>query len=177
MNIFEFKEDYVIGYTKKNEKFYFDKDDYEKVSKYTWWINCSGYPVTKTSGKGGVSRKEIFLHNLIMGIQKPQIDIVCDHIDRNRVNNRKYNLRMANRSENCININVRKDNVSGVIGVSWKKEICKWQVNIQKEKKSYYLGVYKDLDDAIKVRLKKEKEFFGEYAPQKHLFEKYNIGV
>lgn len=46
-----------------------------------------------------------------------------------------------------------------------------------KRKKSYYLGFYKGLDEAIEVRLKKEKEIFGEYAPQKHLFEKYNIGV
>ena len=43
------------------------------------------------------------------------------------------------------------------------------------DQKEIYLGIYNDVNDAIKIRLQAEDKYFGEYAPQKHLFNKYNI--
>ena len=34
---------------------------------------------------------------------------------------------------------------------------------------------FDDIDDAIRARLQAEQDYFGEFAPQRHLFEQYNI--
>ena len=39
------------------------------------------------------------------------------------------------------------------------------------------LGMYTNLQDAIVARLKAEQELYGDFAPQKELFEKYKICV
>lgn len=41
--------------------------------------------------------------------------------------------------------------------------MCKWQVNLQYKKEKIYLGVYENLEDAIKIRKEAEEKYFGEY--------------
>jgi hypothetical protein len=85
-----------------------------------------------------------------------------DHIDRDRSNNRIENLRLAarNDSDNQQNTSLRKDNTSGIKGVSWIARIRKWEVQIQTDKKKKYVGVYENLLDAVAARLAAEKELF-----------------
>lgn len=166
-NIYKKQKDMIVGYTKKGEEFYFDENDFQLIKQYTWWINSSGYPVTKDS-----TRKEIFLHNLVMG--NNNLEIMYDHINRKRNDARKCNLRIATRSQNCANINIRKDNTSKIIGVCKHKN--KWEAYIQYNRKRKYLGIFKKKEDAIFSRLKAEYEIFGEFSPQKHLFKNYGIG-
>lgn len=98
-----------------------------------------------------------------------------DHNDRNPLNNRKDNLRKASYAENTQNHSKRKDNTSGITGVTFNKHINKWQVCININKKRTHLGSFINKEDAIITRLKAEKEYYGEFAPQQNLFEKYNI--
>lgn len=60
-------------------------------------------------------------------------------------------------------------------GVMWSKCCNKWVAQITVNYKNIHLGTFEDKEDAIKRRLKAEKEYFKEYAPQQHLFEKYGI--
>ena len=98
-----------------------------------------------------------------------------DHISRNTFDNRKINIRKCTIQENTINHPVRTDNTSGVIGVSYHKKSCKWRAYININKKVRTLGCYFKFEDAVVARLKAEKQYYGEFAPQKHLYEKYNI--
>ena len=43
--------------------------------------------------------------------------------------------------------------------------------------KNIHLGVFEDKEDAIKERLNAEVKYFGEFAPQTHLFKEYGIEV
>ena len=43
------------------------------------------------------------------------------------------------------------------------KNLNKWQVNLQYNKKNMYIGVYKNIENAIKVRKEEEEKYFGEY--------------
>jgi hypothetical protein len=72
-----------------------------------------------------------------------------------------------------MNINIQSNNTSGITGVYWNKE--KWNAIIIKNRKRIYLGSFINKDDAIKARLEAEKKYFGEFAPQKHLYEQYGI--
>jgi hypothetical protein len=50
-----------------------------------------------------------------------------------------------------------------------------WIPQLMTNGKSIWLGTYSTEYDAVVARLSAEKKYFGEFAPQKHLFELYNI--
>lgn len=161
-NEFIFYEDYVIGKTIKGEEFIFDFDDYEKIiniNKY-WKINNKGYVLCYIDGN------EFQMHRYIMNLDKYNIEdnIIVDHIDGNRVNNRKHNLRVCVKSDNPKNCRLYVNNTSGHKGISWNKRLEKWQVYLQVDKKMLYLGIYSNLEEAISVRKKAEIKHFGEFS-------------
>lgn len=103
-----------------------DDEDYEKVVEHLKRYNKDG-SVRKGSGKWYVYRpppsskyytangsKCISIHRLVMDAPKG-MDV--DHINGNPLDNRKENLRLATRSQNCINKNTRRDSRSGYKGV------------------------------------------------------------
>lgn len=103
-------------------------------------------------------------------------DELVDHLDRNPLNNRKSNLQISNKSLNSLNCNIRSNNSSGVTGVSYDKKSDKWRSYINIEGKRKELGLYINQIEAIKTRLQAELKYLGkEFAPQRHLFEKYSI--
>ena len=110
------------------------------------------------------------LQNYIMNTKE-----MIDHIDRDTLNNRKYNLMVSNKSLNSLNTGIRSNNTSGITGVSFIKRINAWRTYINWDGERLELGNRKFLDDAIKLRLTKEKELLGKLSPQEHLFEKYGI--
>ena len=117
------------------------------------------------------SGKGIKIHQLILG---PYVD----HINRDPMDNRKANLRICTQAENCFNASMRSDNTSGFIGVSWSKRKNRWRVRVTVNQKEIHLGTFKDITEAVKARLYGELKYFGaEFAPQRHLFEEYDIGV
>ena len=52
-----------------------------------------------------------------------------------------------------------------------------WQVYISVDKKKIHLGWCSNKEEAIKIRLLAESKYYGEFAPQKHLFEEYGINT
>ena len=68
-----------------------------------------------------------------------------------------------------------KEKNRDVIGVTWYKRDKKWESFITYEQKHIFLGRYDNKEDAIRARLLAEIKYFGNFAPQKHLFNKYNI--
>ena len=98
-----------------------------------------------------------------------------DHINQNPQDNRLSNLRLANKSENSINNPIHSNNTSGIIGVSWDKRQQSWRAYISYQKKRIELGRFENKEEAIKRRLEAEKKYFGEFAPQKHLYKQYGI--
>lgn len=161
-------DDYYIGLDVNNKEFIIDKEDYDLVKDYCWNIDKHGYAKTI------INSKKYYLHRMIMECSTND-NIIVDHIDRDRTNNRKNNLRIVSASNNVINQTKRSDNKSGIIGVCWNKSREYWEAYIKYGKKKTHLGAFKNIEDAIITRLKAEKELFGEYAPQKHLYKKYDI--
>lgn len=86
-----------------------------------------------------------------------------DHKNTDSLDNRFDNLRPATHVQNCYNRNAHVDG-SGFKGVSWKEANQKWQVQITKDYKTTYLGLYEDLEEAIQVYKNKAIELFGEYV-------------
>lgn len=152
----------VLWSTNTNEEVFFDLDDAELILQHTWHIDGDGYAKAMIDGK--MTR----MHQLI-GCKW------FDHIDRNKRDNRKRNLRKCTPLENTRNASIRADNTSGFIGVSWDKSMSQWRVQIVVDGEDIRLGYFSNKIDAIVTRLRAEKQYFKEFAPQRHLFEQYNI--
>lgn len=138
--------------------FKIDFDDYDKVSKYTWHIDKGGYVITK-----GDDGKIYKLHRYIMDVcncSYPEID----HKNRDKLDNRKQNLRFCNRSENCINT-IDGRNTSGVVGVYWNKSAQKWCAQLTKGMVKYYLGSYDSFDEAVSARKNAELKYHKQFSP------------
>jgi hypothetical protein len=95
-------------------------------------------------------------------MQPPEGKIV-DHINGEKNDNRKCNLRVCTYCENNMNTTVRKDNKSGTTGVFWENQSGKWKAEISYNKKRKHLGLFDKFEDAVNARKKAEVMYFGEY--------------
>lgn len=113
-----------------------DDDDFLKFSKYNWYFHKSdGYAVRKSKRFFG-KQKMLYLHREIMGnMGEKQID----HIDGDKLNNQKKNLRFSTNSQNHANIGLISSNKSGFKGVSWNKNKKRWSATIFFEGKAKHL--------------------------------------
>lgn len=146
-----------------------DLDDVEKCKKYKWQITNYGYGKTTLKNK-----KHLSIHRYIMGYYG---ELEVDHKNRNPSNNRKCNLRISENYNNAVNKGVRKKNTSRITGVCWNENRNKWISRISYRGKDYNLGRFDNKEEAIRIRLNAEVKYFGEYAPQKHLFKQYGVDI
>ena len=135
---------------KCNEKAKTIIDNNEKilknVKKYKWYLFTKGYVGRKNLGKRN-------LHHLILS---PKKGFITDHINTNKLDNRKSNLRYATHQENSRN---RKN----VKGYSWEKNKKIWRARITVNYKIIWLGRFKNEKDAIKARRQAEIKYFGKF--------------
>ena len=112
----------------------------------------------------GTNRVEVFtrIHRLLLGATNPKMQV--DHINGNKLDNRKENLRLATNQQNQHNVGKRKNNTSGYKGVSWYRKRKKWKAAIKHNKKSIHLGYYDTPEEASRAYDKAAVEFFGEFA-------------
>ena len=148
--------EYGIGYTDNNDKFIFDKEDYDKIKQYYWSLGKNGYFLNV--------KNQLYLHRLIMGVADEDRSVQVDHIKGNKYDNRKINLRLCNNTENSRNKGLNKNNTSGYSGVYYRKDRNKWYARITVNREEINLGHYENFDDAVKARKEAEKKYFGEFA-------------
>lgn len=131
---------------------------FDIIQPYKWYLDYStGYVVTHGENKN------IYLHSLIIG--KPlKENMITDHINRNKLDNRKCNLRFVTHLQSILNRTISKNNTSGIRGVTWCKESKKWIAQIMINYKGISLGHYKNKEDAITARKNAEIKYWGDWA-------------
>lgn len=148
------KDNFVIAYTTNtNKEFYIDLDDYIRIRDVSWYEAQNGYIAHKDKNK-----KVILLHRFILNAPKNKI---VDHINHNKNDNRKSNLRLTDYKTNALN-RLKKPK-----GISKHKvgnnEYFVIQLN-------GYRGNYKTYDEAKRVRdeiIKKEYYLWVNYIKLK----------
>ena len=130
-----------------------DASDVDKVSQYQWSVGTHGYA---TSGCG---QNQLLLHRIIA---KAKTGETVDHINRNKLDNRRANLRICAIQQNAMNKGKIADH-------NPYKGVCrlpdgKWRAQIQHNKRSIYLGTFSDVCDAAKAYDAAARDLFGEYA-------------
>src|ERR1035437_10255530 len=104
-----------IIYTKKLEEIMVDDEDYEELNKYSWHLNDNGYAMHT------FNPNKVRMHRYIKNLTFKDNKIFIDHINGNKLDNRKENLRLCNNMENLFNRGKNLNNTSGYKGVVWIK--------------------------------------------------------
>lgn len=131
-----------------------DIEDYELCKNYTWHLDSSGYARTT------IDNHKVRMHRFLLNPQKTEI---VDHINRNRLDYRRCNMRIVTREENSINRSLQSNNNSGISGVYFTNGY--WISRLHKRNMDL-IKYFSTKEDAINQRLLWEIEYFGEYAPQ-----------
>jgi len=131
-----------------------DAADYEWLSQYNWTM-CGGYAVRRENGR------LIYLHREIVHAPK---GMVVDHIDGNKQNDCRSNLRICTRRQNLQNQPKRIGATSRFKGVFYDKRRGKWYAQIQFEGEPFRIGYFKEEIEAARVYDRVAAECFGEFA-------------
>lgn len=136
-----------------------DKDDFDRLNKYKWYYEDSGYACRRKTF-GYYDNKKVYMHREILG------DItdknVVDHINRDGLDNRKLNLRIVTQSHNMFNTGLRRNNSSGYKGVS--KSGNRWRASIHIDGKSKHLGTFATKEEAARKYNEVALQEYGDIA-------------
>lgn len=142
----------IIGYATV------DRCDFATLKKYRWCLNNTGYARTSISEK-----RQVLMHRMLLGLQKSKP--LVDHVNRNKLDNQRKNLRIASASLNTLNRNVQKNNTTGTTGVTFRSRVISGKTyayyiaSIRIGGKTQWLGHYKKKEDAIHARKLIEKTY------------------
>lgn len=153
----------VNSKTSEELDFIIDTKYVEDVKKVYWGvIKTKGNNIYLRSSKSRSDKNLVRLHRYIYfleyGIELKDGDVI-DHKNRNTFDNRISNLNLVTYLENAQNASTRRDNTSGVKGVSWNKKKKRWVAYIQYNKKKKVLGAFSTLDEAKKKRIDAEEKY------------------
>lgn len=145
-----------VPFTCRGEIKYFlvDREDFDRVNEHKWYLNIHGY--MRLRGGGGV------LHRYVLDITDPKIEV--DHVNGDKLDNRKSNLRVVTHVQNCQNTKKSATNKSGFKGVSFHKALNEWRADIRVDGKTKYLGCYSTPEVAARAYDEAARIHFGEYG-------------
>lgn len=129
-----------------------DVTDLETTNAYQWYFDGK-YASTNLLNEG-----KMRLHTLLM---QPK-DGVVDHINRDKLDNRRSNLRKCSVGDN--NHNQEDKNPHGLRGITWNKRKQKWVAQISINNKNKGLGYFQSKIEAAKAYNERAIEIYGEFA-------------
>lgn len=136
-----------------------DDEDDEYLIQFSWSIDGGGYPQRATIIAG--AKRPIRMHRDILELVGGEM---ADHKNRNKLDNRRENLRRCTRGQNNINKDRQSNNASGYKGVFWNKYKRLWTADIPigdgKRKKVNF----RSLALAVYEYNRAAQEIYGEFA-------------
>lgn len=160
----------AVNYIALSESAYttIDQEDFNWSSQSTWWLGPTGYATRSVwSSEYGKIGQRINLHREVLersiGRQLSASEMV-DHINRDRLDNRRCNLRVATKAQNCINRPSNVGSSSIYKGVSWSESRKKWVAATKVDKQPIYIGRFVDEEYAAYMYDMYVKGLFGEFA-------------
>lgn len=143
-----------------------DDGDAVTVNQRMWQMDKDGYAVgtfypggNHSNGKQRMLRLK--MHRVIMNAGRGDI---IDHINGDKLDNRKANLRICTNRENQYN-SLKTKGRSGIKGVSWLSSRNKWRVSTRVNGRRIFLGSFERLEDARNAYINASKKYHGEFSP------------
>lgn len=157
-NSFEIDGDILTITTKNGEKILADAANYEKLSKPSWCISKTGYAVAT------INKKVVKMSRAVLGVD--DCNIVADHKNGNKLDNRVGNLRICTAQQNSKNQGAKNKN-NLPVGIRITKH-GKYNARIFFNGKGIHIGNFSTLEEAVNARNNAEDKYFGEFA--QHLY-------
>lgn len=134
-----------------------DPEDWKWLKNYTWHVTKYGYAAASMNGKFKTMQMAL-IEDIPDGYER-------DHINRNRLDNRRCNLRVVTKLDNLRNrkYQTKKSNHTGVC---WYTLTGQWLAYITDKGKTYNLGLFDNEYDAIAVRQQAEHDLWGDILPK-----------
>lgn len=121
-----------------------DIEDFKgDVAKFRWCLDGNGYATRLTGPKG--KKRLLKLHREILGLGAD--DLRVDHINRDRLDNRRQNLRLGTQAQNQQNL-TPWGKTSKYRGVSFSKAAGKWRADVCLNYKQHHLGLFETEEGA-----------------------------
>lgn len=127
-----------------DKEVFVSKQDYDKIKYYSWYVNKLGYVIARVEGKCTK------LHRFLLEVKDPKV--LVDHIDGNKQNNTRENLRISDHSKNAHNRTKKENTTSKYIGVRFIKNLWSSRLTfnnistaIAYDKKESHAGRRRDL--------------------------------
>ena len=136
-----------------------DNEDFEWLNQWKWYFR-NGYAVRGIWNNDKKNMDTIRMHRII--IRAPENSQV-DHVDGNKLDNRRVNLRLCSPLQNKRNQKLYKNNKSGFKGVSLHVDnpYKRWVAQIRVEGKLLHLGYFLDKYLASQTYQKAARKYFG----------------
>lgn len=141
-----------------------DDEDFETLSKFKWSTQSKGYVCRVKHvklGRKSYASKMILMHREILN---PDAGLQVDHINGDKLDNRRENLRICSNSQNHMNIKKYKNKSSIFKGVYYDKSRDRWAADIKLNKKKIRLGRHDSEIAAALAYNSAARELFGEFA-------------
>ncbi len=138
-----------------------DDEDLEKVSKFRWYLHRNGYAVRNRSNLETSTKIPLKMHRLILNTPT---NLTTDHINHNKLDNRKKNLRICTRIQNNFNRKRKSNNTSGLKGVHFSKVTGKWMARVGANGIRHYLGVFETKEEAFEAYKVAAQKYHGEFV-------------
>lgn len=132
-----------------------DDEDFEQLSQFQWDLNDGGYP------RAWTGQRQELMHHIVL---PKTLSTVNDHINGNRLDNRRGNLRRITQQQNSVNAKLRKDNKSGFRGVHRDEYGRKWIAAIQVNGKKVCIGTFISAEEAARAYDERALIEFGPYV-------------
>jgi len=140
-----------------------DQEDLDYLSKFKWHL--SGGYAQRTFSIGNYKTRSEKMHRLVLKRNGAEIKgKIVDHINFNKLDNRKLNLRLASSSQSNAHKEKQKNNKSGFKGVCWDKRRRSWMASISINKKDLNLGRFLTAEEAALKYNKEASRLYGGYC-------------
>jgi DNA polymerase-1 len=152
-----------------------DPDDYRRLSKYKWHASRRGgafYAVCAGTIIGG-KRRRLHMHRAVLNVPD---EMLVDHINHNRSDNRKANLRPASLAQNNQNRTKYGHGTcsSKYKGVCWHRSMRSWEAQIRADGRSISLGYFHNEVRAARAYDRAAKRYHREFAALNFPKSKYS---
>lgn|SRR5678815_518694 len=126
-------------------------EDYERVASLNWCLGGAVHGTDRRYARRNFNGKTTYMHRFVMALSRADKDVEVDHINGDRLDNRRENLRVVPGGAQPQNQLLRSDSTSGYRGVSWDKARGKWKAHVTSDGAMKLLGRYDSAEQAAAV--------------------------
>ena len=141
--------------------FYYQDGDLVRVGK--------SEPNQRKPGSEGylpiaIDGKDYKLHRIIYLYHHGDMPAQIDHVDGDKLNNRIENLRACTLSQNQHNAQRRKDNTSGIKGITWCRSRGQWLARVKYKGRQYFVGYFNSIENAERELKAARESLHGKFT-------------